>query len=331
MSTGFIDRSPVLQSLLPVIETSRHVRTHPEAIEKVADWMAYEEFGIPGGMLQFDMGSDPDLLLDVVMLVSSMNFAFTDFDTSVKFEVEYQGRRWIDSEGMFASLHRALEAGTPILDGAWQARVTRRDLEELFRGNIEMPMLDERVAILNEVGATLEARYDGRYSTWARGCERAMYADGNGLLERLVVDFPRFRDVSTYHGHEVQLYKLAQLSLWSLHSVYVHLGIPGIRDLDRMSAFADYIVPVALRLMGITSYSPDLEDRINRGVMIPRDSDDEIEIRAHALYATALLTEACNARRPADLQLVIPQIDYRLWKSYHATHWPHHLTRTTMY
>ena len=36
-------------------------------------------------------------------------------------------------------------------------------------------------------------------------------------------------------------------------------------------------------------------------------------------------------RRPADQQLVIPQLDYRLWKTYHATWWPHHLTRTIMY
>ena len=67
------------------------------------------------------------------------------------------------------------------------------------------------------------------------------------------------------------------------------------------------------------------------GEMINRDSEEEIEIRAHTVYATALLTDEVNARRPADKQLLIPQVDYRLWKSYHATHFPHHLTRTTMY
>ena len=30
-------------------------------------------------------------------------------------------------------------------------------------------------------------------------------------------------------------------------------------------------------------------------------------------------------------QIIIPQLDYRLWKQYHATHRPHHLTITTMY
>ena len=44
-----------------------------------------------------------------------------------------------------------------------------------------------------------------------------------------------------------------------------------------------------------------------------------------------LLADAINARRPAGHELIIPQVDYRLWKSYHATHVPHHLTRTIMY
>ena len=98
-----------------------------------------------------------------------------------------------------------------------------------------------------------------------------------------------------------------------------------------MTAFADYIVPVALRVMDILVYSPEVEAKINSHQLIPRDSDEEIEIRAHMLYATALLTEDVNALRPPELQVIIPQVDARLWSSYHTTHWPHHLTRTIMY
>lgn len=326
-----IDRSPVVQSVLPVIAASRHVRTHEDAIDRVAAFMAYEEFSLPGDMFAFPMGKDPDHLLDVIMLSSTLDFAFTDFTTSVKFEVDYEGGRWSDSDAMFACLHRALAAGIPMTDGAWQARCTRADLERIFAGSIEMPMLDERVAILNETGAILEARFGGRWASWARTCERALYADGNGMLERLAADFPRFRDVSVYDGREVRIWKLAQLALWSVHATWSTVGEPGFPDLDRMSAFADYIVPVGLRLHGITSYSPELEARINAADLIPRDSEEEIEIRAHTIYATALLADACNALRPAHLQIVIPQIDYRFWKPFHTTHWPHHLTRTVMY
>lgn len=331
MSPSFIEGSAVLRSILPVVTASRNVHSDPDAIRRVAAWMAYEEFTLPDDMFPFDMGRDPDHLVDVIMLSSSLDFAFTDFITSVKFEVDHGGRHWSDSDAMFACLHRGLEAGLPLTSGAWQASVSRAGLEDLFRGNIEMPMLDERVAILNEIGSILVDRYQGRWSVWANGCERALYADGRGLLERLVEDFPRFRDESVYDGVTVRIAKLAQLALWSLHATWRLHGQPGLSDLPRMTAFADYIVPVGLRLMGLIEYAPDLEDRINRGVMVPRDSSDEIEIRAHTLYATALLTEACNELRPVDRQLVIPQIDYRFWKAFHTTHWPHHLTRTVMY
>jgi len=324
---------PVLASIVAVVDKTAHVRTSTDAIVQVADWMAFESFAPPAGgpAGPFDWGSDPDRLIDATMLKASLDFAFTDFETGVKFEVDYQGRRWSDSEAMFACLHRALAGGVPLLDGGYLAGVTRSDLEAIFQGNIEMPMLDERVEILRGVGERLVAGHGGRFHGFIRSCSDRMYADGEGVLERLVVEFPRFDDVSAYRGRDVVIYKLAQLALWSLHLAVGEKGGFALRDLDNMTAFADYIVPVGLRLMGILEYSAGLEERINAGDHIPRDSDEEIEIRAHTVYATALLTEAINARRGEGRSLVIPEIDFRLWSAYHTTTWPHHLTRTVMY
>jgi hypothetical protein len=324
-------KTPVLQSVLPAVKASRHVRTNTDEIARVAGWLAYEPFGFPHAVLPFDLGGDPGRLTDYQLFLNSLNFAFSDFATGVKYEAEREGQLWSDSEGMVANVLNALDAGTPILTGEWQARATRADVARLFTGTIEIPMLDERTAILNAVGAVLVERYEGRWAKWVASCAPSMYAGGDGLLERLPVEFPRFRDISTYEGSDVQLFKLGQLALWGLHSSHQVTGAFSLRDLSDMTAFADYIVPVALRVMRIFEYAPELERRINEGDEIPRDSDEEIEIRAHTLYATALLTEAVNAIRPADQQLVIPQVDYRLWKTYHATFWPHHLTRTIMY
>ncbi|HSM02784.1 MAG TPA: queuosine salvage family protein [Acidimicrobiia bacterium] len=334
-----IDRSlpawdrPVLSSVAAIVDGTAHVRTSVDAVERVADWMAHEAFAPPAGgpAGPFDWGDDPDRLIDATMLKASLDFAFTDFETGVKFEVDYLSRRWSDSEAMFACLHRALADGVPLLDGAYLAAVTRSDLARIFEGNIEMPMLDERVVILHEVGERLVSHHDGRFHNFIRSCPTRMYAGGEGVLERLVVEFPRFDDVSDYQGRQVVVYKLAQLALWSLHLAVGDRGGFALRDLDHMTAFADYIVPVGLRLMGVLEYSRELEERINGGDHIPRDSDEEIEIRAHTVYATALLTEAVNARRGEGRGLVIPQIDFRLWSAYHTTTWPHHLTRTVMY
>ena len=323
--------TPVLRSVVPVVEASRHVRTDPTEVERVAGWLAYEPLAWPEAPAGLDAPLAPDATTDLILLTSSLNFAFSDFGTGVKFEADRAGRRWSDSDGMVACLLDAIEAGVPVLDGDWMARATAADLERVFAGTIRMPMLDERARILNEVGPVLVDRYGGRWSRWLRSCTPAMYAGGDGLLDRLPAEFPRFRDISEYHGREVRFFKLGQLALWQLHAAHRPIGDFSVTDLADMTAFADYIVPVALRLMGILAYDEELERRIAAGDEIVRDSDEEIEIRAHTLFATALLTEAVNRRRPPDDQVVIPRIDYRLWKTYHATTWPHHLTRTTMY
>ena len=325
--------SPVLRSVVGVTERSRHVTTHVEAVEQVAAWMAYEEFAFPSGSLDaaFSDRTEPAEIIDVSFFYALLNFAFSDFDTGVKFAATHRGREWSDSEAMFACVNRALEEGVPLTDGGFLAELGRDDLAGVFSGNVEIPMIDERVRILNAAGRTLSERYGGSAHRFVADCASAMYAGGDGLMERLVVEFPRFNDVSSHGGHEVQLHKLAQLWLWQLHMSLAAGGTFSVADLECMTAFADYIVPVALRLMGITSYTRELEAAINRGDHIPRDSAEEVEIRAHTLYATALLTDAINRRRPAELSLVVPQVDLRLWKSYHATFWPHHLTRTIMY
>jgi hypothetical protein len=192
-------------------------------------------------------------------------------------------------------------------------------------------MLDERVTALNAVGATLTEKYDGKWHRWVASCAPALYAGGDGLLERLVTEFPRFDDVSDWKGHKIQIQKLSQLGLWGLHRGLAPLGRTVLSDPEMCTAFADYIIPVALKSMGIFEYEGSLERRIAAGELLPRDSEEEIELRAHSIYAVAVLTDEVNARRPADKQLLIPEVDYRLWKSYHATHYPHHLTRTVMY
>ncbi|MFM9151131.1 MAG: queuosine salvage family protein [Candidatus Planktophila sp.] len=323
--------TPVLSSVQPVVKAAQLVRVNHEKITEVANWMAYEEFAKPDGSMLFDFGNDPDVLMDFTLVVNTMNFAFTDFSTGIKFETDYMGKRWCDSEAMLACLHRAINSDIPFFSGEYLAKVTRKDLESVFAGTIEMPMLDERVALFNEVGRVLVEKYQGRYSNFVRSCAPRLYANGDGLLERLTAEFPRFRDVSSYRGQNVHIYKLAQLGIWGMHLALSPRGAWKLEDAHKLTAFADYIVPVGLRVMGIFEYAPELEKQINGLVEVKRDSDAEIELRASSIYVIAKLTEEINNRRPGMEPLLQPQVDFRFWKTYHATHWPHHLTKTVMY
>ena len=323
--------SPVLESLRPAVENPRHVHTNLEKIKEHSGWLAYEELPFPQFLLPFGVGADRNGTIDFILVSTCLNFAFTDFAKYEVFHVDFGGKRWWDAEAMFACLKRATDEGVPVLDGRYLRSVRREDLESIFLGPVRMPLLDERTEILRQVGEVLTERYDGFFHNFVDAHPPQLYAGGKGILERLVAEFPRFNDVSQCDGHDVKIYKLAQLGLWMLHCALAQSGGFRLEDIERMTAFADYIVPMALRFMGILTYSRELEESIQAWRPLARDSREEVEIRAHSLYATALFTEEVNKRRPAERQIIIPQLDARLWTHYHASFTPHHLTRTIMY
>jgi len=320
--------SKVLKSVSDMMSEAKHLKINDNNIEEVSDWLAYEEFTFPKNN---DRKIDPDNFIRTTMLINTLNFAFTDFDNSIKYEITRNGNKLSDSEAMFTQIHEAIDSGINLLDGEVQAGLTFQDLENIFKGNIEMPMLQERKDILNQVGQKLVNSYEGDWINFINSCPKKLYSNGEGLIEKLISEFPRFNDSSSYKGKDIHFYKLAQLAFWGIHGELSHSNYFNIEDINAMSAFADYIVPVALKVMKIVEYSEDLNEKINNGILIERDSEEEIEVRAASLFATAKLTEAVNLRRPANKTIIIPQLDYRLWKSYHATHHPHHLTYTIMY
>lgn len=327
MALGNKPPHPILSTVEPVLARARHVRIHEGRIDEVAGWMAYEALGWPDFRSPLiPEGNDADAM-DFLFLTSTINFAFTDFETHVVFQTSYQGREYSDSDAMMACLKRAHDTKTPILEGRFLRGLTRADLARIFSGNIEMPMLDERLAIFREVGELLEGSYHGRFHRFIASSPRSVF----GLLDRVLESFPSFRDASEHRGERVRFEKRAQLLLWQLHARFRENGFFVLKDPEELTIFADYIVPVALRLLGLLSYSEILERSIRERRLVPRDSEEEVEIRAASIWACHLLTRALNARRPPNRQVIEPVVDGRLWTHYHETHWPHHLTITTTY
>jgi hypothetical protein len=320
----------VLDSVRPVIDAARDVSIDLDRLAEHAGWMAYEELPPPAFLLPFPLDLDRAGIVDFVLTATSINFAFTDFETRRRWEIVAGGRVYADADGLHYCLQRALGEGVPALDGSWLHQVTADDLRELFRGGTaELQLLEERARILREVGETLVERYDGRFSNVLAEAPARLYDHGKGFLELLTRDFPRFDDVADYGGETVRFWKLAQLAVWILQASLP--GGAGFDDLHRLTAFADYIVPAALRVLAITRYSDKLETAVQDGRQIDAGSPWEVEIRAHTIYACDELCRRINELRPAGLQVIVPQVDARLWVPFHRTHYPHHLTRTVFY
>jgi hypothetical protein len=56
----------------------------------------------------FRSGKDPDVIMDFTLVVNTMNFAFTDFSTGVKFETDYIGKRWSSILNPYPQMEKAV-------------------------------------------------------------------------------------------------------------------------------------------------------------------------------------------------------------------------------
>ncbi|HYV14866.1 MAG TPA: queuosine salvage family protein [Conexibacter sp.] len=111
-----------------------------------------------------------------------------------------------------------------------------------------------------------------------------------------------FADVSTYADRRVPFYKRAQIAAADLHLA----GVADFADLERLTLFADNLVPHVLRLDGILRFEPELVARIEAGELLEHDSAEEVEMRAGAVHAAELI---CRARP----DLTPQQVDQLLW------------------
>ena len=171
---------------------------------------------------------------------------------------------------------------------------------------------------LRGLGAHVEAEYGGSFLVTADG------ASAVALTERLS-GWDSFADSSTYAGFEVPFLKRAQIAAADLHRA----GVAHFDDLDRLTMFADNLVPHVLRLDGILRFDPDLVARIEREELIEHGSPEEVEIRACALHAVELIAAAGGRDR-----ICPAEIDELLWNRGQEPHYkasPRHRSRCTAY
>jgi hypothetical protein len=171
---------------------------------------------------------------------------------------------------------------------------------------------------LADLGERVAAEHHGSFAAVLDAAGSSAVA-----LARRLGGWPCFADSSRYGELVVPFLKRAQIAAADLERA----GVAEFRDVDRLTMFADNLVPHVLRLDGILSFEPELVRRIDRGELIEHGSPEEVEIRACALQAVELIVAACPGARAAD-------VDQLLWlrgqgPRYKAS--PRHRSRCTAY
>ncbi len=257
-----------------------------------------------------------------VLLLNAMSFSYWG---EPRWTVQYEGRKYNGAQAMMAALGRAVKQDRSILNPIHWQGMSNTSLAHVLRGSSRIPLLQERAEHVREIGAVLTTRHKSDFNQFLR----AQCISTVQLTERLIQEFPSFKDERSLAGMTIPFNKRAQLLIADLF--YACPTLHSITDISELSACADYKLPQVLRQYGILQYSPALEKKITARTPLKPNSEQEIAIRAQTIHAVECIKKQLQHQYPS---ITANQINDYLWLQGQKTtphHEPYHLTRTTAY
>jgi hypothetical protein len=246
---------------------------------------------------------EPGDVADYLLALDAINFGSGWFSTLSKRTAEGK-----PVSGYFtvswALADRVRAHGPPT--AAWLGRVDTAEIADILDQDPANELMSLYAQALRELGRFL-------------GSRRALdlVAEARGSAERLAGTLARGMAMFDDRG----FYKRAQIVANDLALA----GVAEFRDLDKLTIFADNLVPHVLRCDGVLVYDDELAARIDRGERLTLGGVER-EIRACALHACELIAKRTGI--PART------IDTWLWTRGQAPEYkarPRHRCRTVFY
>jgi hypothetical protein len=325
---GLFDR--IRETTAEVTARARYVRIVPEQLEalvpRLLQWDASASAVDPA---QHEQGSESQTLAYVVTL-DAVNFGSGWFPHLKKrpgcsgyFTVAGAMKDHFDKSGAWGA--EDLVALTP----ERCASVFEQDGPSASDGADEEPiaeLMELFAHALNDLGQMLMSDYQGRFESLVESADGSAEELANRLRE-----MPFYRDESSYEELEVPLYKRAQLTASDLATAFAGEGFGRFDDLDRLTIFADNLVPHVLRREGVLVYDDELAARIDREEALEAGSMEEVEIRAVAVHAVEQMT---HWARSQGHDVTSSRLDTLLWQRGHRPDMkehPRHRARSVYY
>jgi hypothetical protein len=308
-----------------VAERAARVRIHYDRIPSYAASLPLERATAPELDPEHHYFGDRDETVAFLLTLDTINFGSGYFPHL---------RKRPGMSGYFtvaASLTDRYKESGP-LSAQELALLTAEDCTRIFGQDPDNEPVREFMGLfavaLNDLGRYLIDRFDGSFTGLVE--EAGSSAE---RLARLLIEMPYFNDVEPYYGLEVPFYKRAQLTPADLAVTFGGEAPGRFEDLDRLTIFADNLVPHVLRVDEILLYEEGLAARIDAEELIPPGSAEEVEIRAGAVHAVEQMAEELRESGRDDITAM--GLDYLLWNRGQQPHYkkvrPRHRTRTVFY
>lgn len=240
------------------------------------------------------------------LALDSINFCFWPLPGETRWHIETEEGDLSGYYGLALRLRQAIEEGHPLADPFYLRDISEAGLKKILGGRGQLQLLSQRAAILRETGHVLIEHFHGKASELIAASKRS----ARRLVELLVELFPSFRDAALFEGERIPFLKRAQLFASDIHGAFGDSHLGDFRDMELLSAFADYKLPQVLRHFGALTYREALAEKVDSMQLLPFGSREEIEIRASTIVAVEMLKESLSG---LGKNLRSYQIDWLLW------------------
>ncbi len=317
----------VLESSKRISETSGRVRIDRQALGRLAgEWLS-EGVEVPAwDNVHHFVGEGADTV-SYLLVLDSLNFCFWPAREKARWEVRLGSESLSGYLALAASLKRAMETGVPVTKADYLAEMSQETLTDILGGRGDLQLMERRLVILRELGQVLQGAYGGE------ACRLLDAAGGSavGLVRLLATQLESFRDVAEYRGQDAFFYKRAQIFAADLYGTFQGKDWGAFKDIDQLTAFADYKLPQVLRHLGILQYDMELAQKVDAEILLEPGGPEEVEIRANTIWAVEELRREMG-RRGQDLRAF--EIDGILWNMGQQDRYrtkPYHKVRTIYY
>lgn len=316
----------VLETTKYVVDNSKLVKISTQSIYKMVQAVKPEDLEISELNL-FSYKWPWETSLQLILVFNTINFCFWAKKDEPKWTIEFNGKKLDGAVALFRCLEKEVKRNSDIFSGDELADLSTEHLRIILSGNTVIPLFDERLECLREVGSVVERNFNNNLLKVFHESEN----DAIKLVDLLVNNFSRFNDISKIDSRDVAFYKRAQLNSKMISDLLVAHGKNKLKNLDKLTAFADYKIPQILRRFGVLEYALDLANKVDSFELIEPSSQEEVEIRANMIWAVELIKQ--ELKKKYDF-VTSSHIDSMLWsmsQTKSSNEKPYHRTLTTAY
>ena len=307
----------VLDTCSYVYENSKHVKIDINKVkelakdnrfnEKTAHWLSSNPYGI--------LDLDVEDIINFLVIYDSIDCSFWgDPKWTIKTD---RG----DIDGAIGLMYALLKLREDKENLDFE-RITFEEFSEALKGNVEIPLLEERYKVVSQVSKIINQKMQGNFYHYIKNITKDIV-----LFNTIINNFPSFKDIRTYDNKTIYFYKLAQLltsDILHIRSLKEEITV----DCSNLVGCADYKIPQVLRGLGILVYDKELSELVDNKKEVEENSIYEVEIRASMIVAINLIKKELKDEVDA---IDINDIIWSLSQDKTKKLLPYHLTRTLSY